>query len=926
MLETSTVCNIECSFCRKNKYYSDDLKKKPSFMTLEGVKKKVNKNSNYEWVSLFNNGEFFLNPQWKEIFTYIVSTVYYSSSIKSVLLATNVTLLDHEKVDFILNKLKKYPVAFTMILSINAFKRETYKKIVGRDLRDSVYNNARNFIYKAVIHNKIYKNIIVFTQIVVMPINQNELESFIKYWQNVYKENGVDYYLCEDMAAIKNKYYLITLKRLITGKKSDTSFYLSTIKNLQKKFKIKINRNVESGENYFKRRVCFMLFNSPLISEKKQGVCFHDSHYKYAYPEKESLKKIVHNKYKTNHYLGFFHDPEICDYCLNYSALNMKKAEELAPTVKVFKMYEKRLNKGIPFEFYNVGYKTSEDKKKLIKFLNKNNYYSLFSNSELKSDNILYMGKNSLKKKKSEHFCAAWLTNLKFKNNSIYSGCEKINIEIKDFNQFQKKLHNNDLSSIPFECLLCENKFVFNELYDCYRLFQTDSFYSPLMPGVETMELFYEVEQKVKENKLEQACNLAKGANNIYPLLKIINSATFYRIYSNSLLNLIKENMDIFILFKYLKSCNPDIYKLNELILKSQNKIFIKIFIFKLIQLIKLEKLYSHKIIEKSENVIFNAFINCKFKEIKVSDLKNNEDVFEKILMKRIEKLFLQKKEKEIFKLYKNNPVLINYKNIEKYLKHFDIQKIFDLLLDENFNFKNKDIVMKNTGEKYILKIKENHMKKLNHFINNIFPALLKHKKTNLIDYFTEKILIHNSSIKIYKKIYKILKKYKNKEEIIAFFKPKLNYLILNAEINNFDTETLKICEDISKKVFVDKIFDLIKKEKFYTVIKILEKYPSLFNNIRNFILNSDMDKINSKQIKFLISTAYKNNDDNFFFMIYSYYMKKNKFNYARRYFEKITHKNPFFTEEERKKTKLFLDKKNKNVFSKIKSIFKWAP
>ncbi|MFA5480492.1 MAG: hypothetical protein WC337_10765, partial [Candidatus Muiribacteriota bacterium] len=391
-----------------------------------------------------------------------------------------------------------------------------------------------------------------FTQIVVIPENRNELEPFIEHWKNVYEKYGALFEICEDTVVMK-KNHIITLKRLISGKHEDTQFYVDTINDLRKKYKIRINENIELAQNYFKRKICYQLFNNPLQASDKQGICFHDSFYEYAYPDDHEQKKIVSDYYKTRQYLGFFDKPDICLNCINYTNVNLKKAHDNAPTEDVFNMYSHRLETGAPYEFYNIRFENEQDGIIAQNFLEQNDYYTLFSKN-VKLKNSYYKGSYKEGKKSEKVFCIGWTGYLKVKNGQIYTGCSKKDIKIEDYNDFTARLKNGDLSLIPESCVLCKEKFSHNSLIDRFRVYGENTFHSPINPGIEKLELFNSIENSVKNNDFIFAVKLAESFNRSEAYLNIIENAVFYDFIDNNILyEKLKEIKDYFMLDYYCK-------------------------------------------------------------------------------------------------------------------------------------------------------------------------------------------------------------------------------------------------------------------------------------------------------------------------------------------------------------------------------------
>ncbi len=117
-INLSDVCTVSCKFCRYNFYTSHKR-----LVTLEDIKSQ-------EWlkypqtIDLFCGvGESLVNPQFKDIFQYMMETFPYQYRG----LTTNGTLMDDQIIRLFLKG------ASWIHVSVNAFKIETYRDLL-RDL------------------------------------------------------------------------------------------------------------------------------------------------------------------------------------------------------------------------------------------------------------------------------------------------------------------------------------------------------------------------------------------------------------------------------------------------------------------------------------------------------------------------------------------------------------------------------------------------------------------------------------------------------------------------------------------------------------------------------------------------------------------------------------------------------------------------
>ena len=86
LLETTTYCNLDCIFCYRGQ---DNHHKIYNSLSVDEVRRLFDRNSQFMDVSLVNKGEFFMNPQFREIFAYVIEEAYNSKYVSSVFLFTN---------------------------------------------------------------------------------------------------------------------------------------------------------------------------------------------------------------------------------------------------------------------------------------------------------------------------------------------------------------------------------------------------------------------------------------------------------------------------------------------------------------------------------------------------------------------------------------------------------------------------------------------------------------------------------------------------------------------------------------------------------------------------------------------------------------------------------------------------------------------
>lgn len=126
----TNICNANCTFCLR------DWIKPKKHLDFETVKKILSPIIKIlDTVGLEGNGEPLLNPEFFKIFEYITS-----NNVNTYLI-TNGILLTPEN-----NRMLVERGLGSVNISLNAFKRETYKSIMGVDAFDTVCKNIEHLV------------------------------------------------------------------------------------------------------------------------------------------------------------------------------------------------------------------------------------------------------------------------------------------------------------------------------------------------------------------------------------------------------------------------------------------------------------------------------------------------------------------------------------------------------------------------------------------------------------------------------------------------------------------------------------------------------------------------------------------------------------------------------------------------------------
>ncbi|MFA5478472.1 MAG: radical SAM protein, partial [Candidatus Muiribacteriota bacterium] len=370
-LDTTNKCNLKCIFC--NKYLNQNCQPETFFMSVKEAKKLLYENEDYLAITLQNNGEFFLNPEWEKI----LELTFKRASEKKckIILATNGTLVNREKASVICELAELYKAEIYITVSINVLSSELYQKIMGYNLCEQVIENTEYLIEYS---NKKTEFVNVSVQFMVMEKTAGkEAEAFINFWKDFFEKKHIEYDIVRD-GYPSEKRFLVSLRRCYTGKREDFYTYENELKRLKNIFNIKeIKEKIETCDNVFKRKICSYLFEAPVVRDNIKCICCRDLNFENSFNLDNPAASEIEKYYKSIHYTGYFEKINVCNYCLNFPYVDEYKQYNKFCCDFAEKSYFNRLKKGVSFDFYNIDFSDNDEKKRAELFLKNNNYNAL---------------------------------------------------------------------------------------------------------------------------------------------------------------------------------------------------------------------------------------------------------------------------------------------------------------------------------------------------------------------------------------------------------------------------------------------------------------------------------------------------------------------------------------------------------------------
>ncbi|MFW5781956.1 MAG: radical SAM protein [Candidatus Muiribacteriaceae bacterium] len=876
-LDTTTHCNLNCNFCYKS------LEKNPTEkernLTEQEVAHIIDRAGNISGIALVNNGEFFLNPQWQTILETVFSKAS-SASADNITLNTNATLLDKNISDIIIKKVKEYKVPFRITFSLNTTDPEYYRALTGKDLLKTAEANTEYFLEKCFAR----KNTLITcsVQTLINKIETENTSSFIKRWSSYFYDNSITFSICEDTQHTEEN-YRITLRRIFTGKRTDSDIFLTVTDQLKERFDIRINDSIETGEDYFRRLPCLYLFEDPAMSEEWVTICCRDTEFRYRYkhpgeglvPEERAMRRA--------HMEGRFENIELCRNCFNYETLPESRVEEYFNDEALVGMYRHRLETGLAFEFYNIIFETSWSVDIIRGFLAENNLYALYSEKKTGS-NIYYTGTKKLSGNQELDFCVMWLRNLRVSGKKIFTGCHRCRININDFNAFRDSLNNRDYTCLPDQCYYCRDKFSHDPLRDRYMTYGGTGKNSPCIPDQINSGLYADLLEYMKNKNTASALECVRKLDNFSYYESMFALSIRYRLDDQNIYQAILESENIFLMHEYA------LYTENffePILIESFN--------------------WSHRHFpEKVNTKLIGRHLEKGLKydilqlyvENLLSMYRNNENIYnsaDDILLKNSIEHQIIKKIKNI----RDEFTLVDiYKNWQKYLQLPEIRKAFSyqlLIISRVWDVETFLNILKKLEFEFDPIVNDTlHFRIMRKYKTEGLPSLME----LVVKYglFTMKDIpgtIHTGLMEIAR----------NRDYFAFFFE-----LV--------DKYSLKEIDGV-KGVISNNLMTRLKTREYRSILYFIKKYKDYFLNDGKddieHILRLSFQDYSPRFIRFLYALSFVTEHDRCMYLIYSWYMKKEKYDKALYFLDLIDNKQSFIKNTDA--TYIFLYRKNRKIF-----------
>lgn len=171
-IETTNVCNLECSFCPRTIQIKEGTYSNIGTMTMELYKKIIDEGAENGLYSVKLN--YLGEPLYDK---YIVERIKYAKEkgIVEVMFNTNATALNEEMSHKILEA-----GIDSVFFSVDSINPERFNQMRPGAEYHSVVKNIKNFM--KIKNEGDYKHIQTRTSMVVMPSNQHEVEEYTNFW------------------------------------------------------------------------------------------------------------------------------------------------------------------------------------------------------------------------------------------------------------------------------------------------------------------------------------------------------------------------------------------------------------------------------------------------------------------------------------------------------------------------------------------------------------------------------------------------------------------------------------------------------------------------------------------------------------------------------------------------------------------------
>jgi|GEM_PF-2600074 len=490
-LSVCDICNLDCIFCSQHETLYGVEKKgirpKSRMMNVDDLSEFLDnfKGKKFKTLSLVSSGEFFVHPAWDDILEKVLYFVHTERPADILVINTNGTLLTTSRIDHIFLLLKKYPVKFKFVFSINASNPETYKRITGKDLYPDVLLSSGYFLKRTFEHNKKddMEDVYFSAQFLVVKENKDDLKDFIDMWRQRFDDIKVRHELKLYCEPVEEKYSIVIRKAFLPKQKESDELFISTLGELGIEIPENCDVNKEaidlSGDDAslvsrFKPP-CIALWKYPYIStDGKVTICCRDVSFKYSYGNIEGGKSIGEimqkspelKNFREIHVQGRWEKMPLCYRCSGYETSNSDEAtwkqllERTDPDL--WFDYKARMKTGDIFDYYfakaqnnisilkdHLDYTDRRVDK--LEYADSKVDRSFFRDT---TKNIRYSHKDI----NPSYPCSYWFRVLKEKDGDLSTGCDRADIPVAISEGFKEELLNGNVGLLPFECRICKER------------------------------------------------------------------------------------------------------------------------------------------------------------------------------------------------------------------------------------------------------------------------------------------------------------------------------------------------------------------------------------------------------------------------------------------------------------------------------------
>ncbi|MGM0608147.1 MAG: radical SAM/SPASM domain-containing protein [Candidatus Muiribacteriota bacterium] len=480
-------CNLDCVYCVQHEEIYGETNKISEFKNKEIASLNFhnfkliydNLDGYFDSLQLSGVGEPLLNSDFIHIFDYSLDN--NDKKFDKFYLFTNATLLDENTCGHIIEIVKKTKQKVCVVFSVGTNSNINYKKLKKKPYFFEVISNIENFI-KKIDENNLWDSLFCTVQFIVFEENCKEIPSFINYWECFYKQFKKNWIIegnAGDELSEETPLGIDIIEAHTLNQKKSCALYLENIKKQKLKNTGKSIENLihkmslylQSNKN---RKPCGELWKMPYITSKGLlTVCCRDYYEDGVYGDlkKDKFSSIFYGKnaikFKLSHITGDFNNPSICRDCNDFmldsvsddDVFNFLKQTEYE---KYYKIYQNVKNREYKVDFRYI---EAENQKVLKTFLNNYQVETLCAYEgkvkDINNELILLFPELKSREIKSENDfepCMYMFEYIYFKNDGIYTGCERVKLNYKDYEKLKAEVLSGDYSSVPAECFGCRQR------------------------------------------------------------------------------------------------------------------------------------------------------------------------------------------------------------------------------------------------------------------------------------------------------------------------------------------------------------------------------------------------------------------------------------------------------------------------------------